>query len=454
MNITLNKIDPVNAVITIDVVKEDYANEVEKSIKNLRKSTVIPGFRKGMVPLSRVRQIHEKFVLQEELNKLIINKLNDWIKAENLDMLGEPLLSGGEPKTLELDKEDYSFTFDIGLMPQVEFKLSKEDKVPYYSVEITGDMIDEQIGYFKANYGSHENVEEVEGKDLVKGVLTELDENGEPKADGIRNEDAILMPEYIKNEEEKAKFIDAKLDTTIVFNPHRAYEGYAAELSSFLKTGKDAVENYTGNFSLKIREITRYKEAGINQELFDKVFEPGTVTTEETFREKIKEIIARQLTPQSDYKFQVDVYKYLKGKVSDLTFPETFMKRYLQTVSPEKTTEAIDADYRQIVEDLKIHAIKKQLTRDYKIEASGADIAEAAKQETYRQLAYHGMVNVQRQLVENYIRRMLQNEEAVDRLIDHIIEAKLMDVFKEKLTLEPKTVTAKEFQSLLKEETD
>lgn len=454
MNVTLKKIDPVNATVTIDVVKEDYANEVEKSIKNLRKSTIIPGFRKGMVPLSRVRQIHEKSVLQDELNKLIINKLNDWIKEEKLDVLGEPLLSGDEPKTLELDKEDYSVTFDIGLMPQAEFKLSKEDKVPYYSVEITGDMIDEQISYFKANYGSHDSVEEIEEKDLVKGVLTELDENGEPKADGIRNEDAVLMPEYIKNEEEKAKFTGAKLNTTIVFNPHRAHEGNAVELSSFLKTAKDTVENHTGNFSLEIKEITRYKEAEINQELFDKIFEPGTVTSEETFREKIRKSIAWHLAPESDYKFRVDVYKYLKEKVGDLTFPETFMKRYLQTASPEKTPETIDADYRKITEDLKFHSIKQQLINGYKITVNDSEIIEAAQQATREQLGRLRMTNISDKFVDDYVRKAVKSEETVRRLADNIIEAKLTDVFKEKLTLETRTVTAEEFQSLLKEDTD
>lgn len=454
MNVTLNKIDPVNATVTIDVVKADYANEVEKSMKNLRKNTVIPGFRKGTVPLSRIRQMHGKSVLQEELNKLIINKLNDWIKEEKLDVLCEPLLSGDEPEILELDKEDYSITFDIGLMPQTDFKLSKEDKVPYYSVEITGDMIDEQIGYFKANYGSHENVEEVEGKDMVKGVLTELDENGEPKVDGIRNEDAVLMPEYIKNKEEKAKFTGAKLNTTIVFNPHRAHEGNAVELSSFLKTEKDAVENHTGNFSLEIKEITRYREAEINQELFDKVFEPGTVTTEETFREKIKESIAWHLAPESDYKFRVDVYKYLKEKIGDLTFPETFMKRYLQTSSPEKTTEAVDADYRKIIEDLKFHAIKQQLNNNYKITVKDSEIIEAAEQAIREQLGRLGITNISDKSVDDYVREAVRNEETVRRLVDNIVEMKLTDVFKEKLTLVTKTVTAEEFQSLLKEDTD
>ncbi|MDR1632883.1 MAG: trigger factor [Dysgonamonadaceae bacterium] len=449
MNVTLNKIDPVNATITIDIVKEDYANEVEKSIKDLRKNAIIPGFRKGMIPLSRIQQMYGKSVLVEEINKLLNDKLLAYIKEEKLNVLGDPLPNADEQKSLDFDKEDYSFTFDVGLKPQVELELSKEDKVPYYSVEITDDMIDEQINNFKATYGSYVPSEEVEERDLVKGVLTELDENDEPKADGILNKDSVLMPEYIKVEEEKAKFIGAKLNTTIVFNPHKAYEGNAAELSSFLKIKKEQVESYTGNFSLEIKEITRHKEAEINQELFDKVFEPETVTTEETFREKIKEIVVQQLAPESDYKFLVDVYKYLEEKIGELKFPETFLKRWLLASSTPRTPESIDAEFPKIIEELKFQVIKERLIKDYKIEVEEADIVEAAKQATYEQFARYGMTNIPSYLLDNYAQEMLKKEESVRRLFERSIETKLTGLFKEKLTMEIKTVTAEELRNIL-----
>jgi trigger factor len=453
MNITLNKIDPVNATITIDVTKEDYTNEVEKNIKNLRKNAIIPGFRKGMAPLARIQQMYGKSVILEEVNKLVINKLLAYIQEEKLAVLGEPLPSADEQKPLDFDKQEgYSFIFDLGLAPHIDIKLSKDDKVPYYLIEVTGEMIDDQIERYKADWGNYDAVEEIEGKDMVKGVLTELDENGEPKADGIRNEDTVMMPFYIKDEEEKAKLMGAKVNTTVVFNPHKAYEGSVVELPSLLKIEKEELDNYTGDFSLEIREITRYKDAEVNQDLFDKTFGPETVTTEEAFREKIKEAISQQMTPETDSRFLIDVRKYLDEKTSEIKFPETFLKRWLLASSNEKTTESLEQDFPKIIEDLKFHLIKEQLIKDYEIKVEDIDIRETAEQTARMQFAQYGMSNMPDYLMKNYAQKLLENEKLVQRLFDRAAENKLTDSLKEKLTLEIKTVTVEEFQELFKEE--
>lgn len=449
MNVTLNQIDPVNATITIDVVKEDFAKEVEKNMKNLRKTAVVPGFRKGAAPLSKIEQIYGRSVLVEELNKLVSSKLTAYLQEEKLNILGDPLPSG-DKETVEPGKESFSFSFDIGLAPQVELKLSKEDKVPYYSIEISDNMIDKYIGKLKASYGSYDNGEKVEERDLVKGVLTELDENGKPKANGILNENSVLMPDYIKDEEEKAKFTGAALDATIVFNPHKAFKGNTVELSSFLNVKKDGAENYTGNFSLTIKEIKRHKEAEINQELFDKIFEPGTVTTEEVFREKTKEIIAEQLIERSDSQFRSDVRKYLKEKAGEMKFPEAFLKRWLQTSSSSETAEEpTDADFRETIETAKYQLIKKQLIKDCKIKVTDDDILDAAEQAAHKQFARLGMQTVSAKMMENHIREMLEKEGTINRLVSASLETKLIDMLKEKLTVEIKTVTVEEFKNIL-----
>jgi trigger factor len=453
MNITLNKIDPVNATVTIEVTKDDYSNEVEKNIKDFRRNAVIPGFRKGMVPLSIVQRMYGKSVLVEEVNKLVVNKLFAYIKEEKLNVLGEPLPSAEEKEPLDFDKqEDFSFAFDIGLAPEINITLSKDDKLPYYSIEATNDMIDKQINNYKTHFGSHEIVEEVEEKDMVKGILVELDENDEPKAEGLYNEDSVFMPFYLKDEEEKAKFTGAKMNATIVFNPSKAYEGNPVELSSFLKITKEEVNNYTSNFSLEIKEITRYKEAEVNKELFDKVFEPGTITTKKAFREKVKEIISQQFEPESDYKFWIDMRKYLEEKAGGLIFPEEFLKRWLLASSSERTTESIEKDFPKIIEDLKFHLIKEQLIKDYEIEVEDTDILEVAKEVTHAQFMQYGMTNIPEQLLENYAQEMLKKEESKQNLIDRCVEKKLIGLLKENLTLETETVKIEKFQKFFEEE--
>jgi len=448
MNVTLNKIDSVNAIITVDVAKSDYADIVEKSLKDLRKNAVIPGFRKGMVPSSRIRQMYGKSVLVEEMNKLVVNHLYEHLRNEKLHVLGEPLPSEEQKETNFETQEDFSFAFDLGLSPEINIQLDKTDKLPYYKIKVTDEMIDKQIENYKANYGSYEEAEEAEEKDLVKGTVIELDENGENKDAGIFLENAVLMPSYIKEEAEKAKFITAKLNATIVFNPYKAYEGNEAELSSFLKIKKDEVRNYTGDFSFQIKEISRYKEAEINQELFDKVFEPGTITTEEDFRKKVTEIIENQFKSQLDYRFIIDAREYLQEKAGDLQFPDTFLKRWLLYSSPDRTPESIEADMPKILEDLKFQLIWNYLTELYEIKVEDNDIKEAAKQATKEQFEQYGMSNIPEQLLENYSQEMLKKEETVQNLADKALESKMIAVLKEKVSLKSKTVTVEGFQKL------
>ena len=453
MNITLNKIDSANATITIDVAKEDYANEVEKNIKNLRKNAIIPGFRKGMVPLSRIRQMYGKSAMFEEVDKLVSDKLSAYIREEKLNILGEPLPSADEQKPLDFNtQEDFSFTFDIGLAPHIDIKLSEDDKLPYYSVEVTDDMIDKEIENLRANHGNYGESETIKEDDMVKGVLTELDENGEPKVDGIHNENTAMLPHYMGNEEEKAKFIGAPVNTTVVFNPYNAYNGNTAELSSLLQIGKDEASSYTGDFSFEIKEITGLESAEINQELFDKVFEPGTVTTEEAFREKLKETVAQRAIPDSDYLFQIDARKYLEEKVGELIFPEAFLKRWMLASSTEKTPESVEKKLQGILENLKYYLIRERLIEDYNITASAVDTWETAKQTARAQFAQYGMNHISDQLLENYVQDMLKKEDSVRYLHDRTIDKKLLDLFKEKFTIDTKIVTKEEFQKLLEGE--
>lgn len=449
MNVTLNNIDLVNATIKVEVVKADYVNEVDKTLKNLRKTAVVDGFRKGMVPQSRIQKLYGKSVLVDEINKLVSNKLYDYIRENKLNILGEPLPGAGEQKPLDFDnQEDYEFTFDIGLAPEVSVNLSKSDKLPYYNIEISDEMIDKQINSFKANYGTYDQVEEIEGKDMAKGLLAEMDEEGKLKENGIRIEEAVLMPSYMKDEEEKNKFMGAKKNSVILFNPYKAYEGNEVELSSFLKIDKENVKDYTGDFSFEIKEITRYKEAEINQDLFDKVFEAGSVNSEEEFRAKIKEMISQQLLPESNYKFLLDARKLLEEKTADMQFPDEFLKRWLLASNTERTPESLENDYPRIIEDLRFHLIKEQLVKDNDIKVEPDDIKEYARQATRAQFAQYGMTNIPDQLLDNYSQEMLKKEETVRGLVDKAVEDKLVNVLKEKFTLDVQEITVEDFQKL------
>jgi trigger factor len=453
MKITLNKIDSVNATLTIEVVKEDYAEKVKHGLKEISKATVIPGFRKGMAPLSILQKMYGKSVLADELNKLVSDQLNDYIKENDLNILGEPLPHEGEKKSLSFDnQEDFEFTFDLGLTPEINIKLTKDDKIPYYTITVTDEMIDEQITGFKANYGSTEEVDDIQEKDVVKGLLTELNEDGSPKEDGVSVEEAVLMPSYMKNEEEKNKFIGTKLGELITFNPHTAYEGNETELNSFLKIKKEEVKNHTGNFTFKVEKVTRYKEAEVNRELFDKIYEPGTVTSEEEFRGHIKEAIAYQLIPESDYRLIVDARKLLEDKAIGIQLPDASLKRWLAVTNPDWTAEVLEDNYPKIVSNLKLQLVKENILKENNIKIEEEEIRQYAIEIARKELARYGMKGMPLDVLEEYAQKLLKDKKAQEGIVEKVAENRLVPVLKKSVTLENKEITIEEFTKLFEQE--
>lgn len=448
MNVSLKNNDAVSGIVKLEIGKADYADQVEKSLRSFRQKANVPGFRKGMVPMSMVKKMYGKHVLIEEVNKLVSENLFTYIRENNLNILGEPLPNQTEQKEINFDKdEDFEFCFDIAFAPEINIELSKNDTMPYYEVKLDDDMVGKQVDAYRANFGSYDQAEEVEEKDMIKGTVAEL-ENGSPKEGGIVVEEAVLMPMYIKDEEEKAKFIGAKNNSVIIFNPQKAYEGAEAEIASFLKIDKEKVAETTGDFSFEIKEITRHKEAELNQELFDKVFGEGIVTSEEEFKNKIKEALAEQFAPQSNFKFLTDAREILVEKVGELAFADDLLKRWLLTANEKNTKESIEQDYPQIIADLKYHLIKESLVKKNNLKVEDADIEGFAKRVAKAQFAQYGMLSVPEDVLDNYAKDMLKNKQTLQNIIDRAVEEKLAGWLKEQVTLDVKEVSADEFNKL------
>ncbi len=448
MNVSLKNIDAVSGIVKLEIVKADYAEQVEKSLRNFRQKANVPGFRKGMVPMGMVKKMYGKHVLVEEVNKLVSENLFSYIRDNKLNILGEPMPNETEQQPINFDtQEDFEFCFDVALAPEIKIELSKNDKLPYYQVAIDEEMMNQQVDAYTANFGAYDQVEEVEEKDMVKGTVAEL-ENGSPKEGGIVVEDAVLMPSYMKDEAEKAKFIGAKTNSVIVFNPNKAYEGAEAEIASFLKVDKEAVAGITGDFSFEISEITRHKKAELNQELFDKVFGEGVVTSEEEFKNKIKEALAEQFVPQSDFKFLLDAREILVQKAGELQFADGLLKRWLLAANEKNTPEKLDEEYPQIIEDLKYQLIKENLVKGNDLKVEDADIESFAKRVAKAQFAQYGMLSVPEEVLANYAKDMLKNKQTLQNIIDRAVEEKLAAWLKEQVELDVKEVSAEEFNKL------
>ena len=303
MNITLEKVSNVNAVITVNIVKADYETLVKKTLKTYGQKVQMPGFRPGKVPSSLINKMYGVQAKSDEINKLLSDKLFEYIRENQVNMLGEPLPSENQKIQDIAEQDDFEFIFDIALAPEFEVSLNNEDNVPYYDIEVSNEQLDNHVNQIAQRSGHSENVDSYIERDILRGVLAELDENGSVKEGGLVVESVSLMPTYFKNDEQKNIFSDAKVNDVVVFNPSKAYEGSDAEVASLLKIKKEEVASYAGNFSFQVETISRYVPAELNQELFDQVFGEGVVANLEEFRLKVKEQIQLQQSSESDYKF-------------------------------------------------------------------------------------------------------------------------------------------------------
>lgn len=442
MNITLENIDKVNAVITAVVEPSDYTEKYNKALKDAKKKINMPGFRPGMVPLGLVKKQFGISILAEEVNKVLQEALFGYIRDNKVNMLGEPLPTE-ENNNVELKEgESFTFKFDLAIAPEFEVSLSKDDKINYYNVEVSDEMVETQVDMYRQRGGSYDKVDSYEDNDMVKGVITELNAENPVSA-----EDVVLLPKYFKNDDQKKLFEGAKLNDVITFNPSVAYDNNEAELTSLLKVEKEDALNHKGDFTLQITEITRFVPGPFNQELFDTVFPGGEVKTEEEFRSRVKGLIAEQFAKDSNYKFVLDVRKYVTDKVGQLEYPTDKLKKIL-LANTGGDQEKVDAQYEKSIEELTWHLIKEKLVEMYQIKVEDADVKEMAKEVTRMQFAQYGMLNIPDEYLENAVKEMLKKRETIDNLIDRCIELKLGAAVKEAVTVEESTVSAEEFNKM------
>ena len=356
MNISLQNVDNVSAVLTVQIEKADYQEKVEKALKTLRQRVNMPGFRKGMVPMGLIKKQYGTSVLLEEVDKLLQEKVGEYIRENKVNMLGTPLPKENNAN-FETD-ENFEFSFDIALAPEFNVELSNNDTVDYYDINVTDEMVDQQVNMYRQRTAKYDKVEDYQDKDMLKGLLAELDENGNTKEGGVQVEGAVMMPSYMKNDEQKAIFNGAKTNTVLVFNPSVAFDNNEAELASLLKLKKEEVADHKGNFSFQIEEITRMIPGELTQEVFDQAFGEGVVKTEEEFRAKIKEEIAARFVADSDYKFLIDIRKVMMDKVGKLEFSDALLKRIMLLNNEEKGEE-----YHQYMERRKQENVEIILSR-------------------------------------------------------------------------------------------
>ena len=451
MDIQFEKIGKVSGEITINMVKADYEANVNKALKDLGKKVQMPGFRPGHVPASLVKKMYGVQSKADEVNKLLQDSLFDFIKTKKINMLGEPLGSDKQtPQDIE-KQDDFTFIFDIAIAPKFKAELGEDDTIDYYDIEVSDDTITKQLGAMQQQAGHPESVDAYEDRDILRGTLAELDENGQPKEDGIVVETASLMPSYFQNDDQKKIFEGAKKNDVITFNPTTAYNENEAELSSLFKIERDDVKEHTGDFSFQVNEISRFVPASLDQEFFDKVFGKDEVKSEDEARTKIKESINELQKNDSDYKFLLDVRAYAENKVGTLEFPDELLKKIMKANNKDKDDKFIEDNYAKSIEELKWSLIKDQLAKANKIKVNDKDVKEAAIQAARFQFAQYGMNNIPDEYLENYAQEMLKHQEQVNSLIERCVDQKLSEALKSVVKLNHKSISQEDFAKMFEE---
>lgn len=451
MNISFENADKINGLMTLTIEKDDYQPEVEKALKDYRKKANVPGFRPGMVPMGLIKRQYGTAVKVDVVNKMLGEKIYQYIHENKIQMLGEPMPNTEKQPELDFEKgETFEFVFDIAVAPEFKIELNENDTVDYYNIDVDDKLIDQQVDMFASRSGKYEKVEDYDAaqNDMLKGDIRELDADGNTKEDGIVVEGAVLMPSYIKVDEQKALFDGAKLGNIITFNPKKAYPDSDVEVSSLLKIEKDKVADLTSDFTYQITEISRFTKAEVNQELFDQVFGEGAVADEKAFREKIAEGIKLQLQGDQDYKFLVDVRAYAENKVGELQFPTELLKKIMLNNNKDKGEKFVEDNFDASVKELKWHLIKEQLVAASGIKVEDADVKAVAKLAARAQFAQYGMNNIPEEYLEKYAEDMLKDRKNIDSLVDRAVDMKLTSALKAAVKLNEKTVTLDEFNKL------
>lgn len=443
MNITKENIDDLNALLKVEIKKADYEENIEKVLRDYRKKANVKGFRPGMVPIGLVKKMYGKAVKLDEVNKLVSDSVHKYLHDEKVEILGDPLPKADDQEYSDFDNQaDFTFTFELGLTPQFEIKLSKKNKVNQYQITVDEKMKNDYVSNYTRRYGEFKLAEKTEEKDMLKGNIAGLDESNE----GLKAENTTISIDIMKDEKIRKHFIGKKIDDEIDFDLRKALPN-DFEIAGILNKKKEEVADVNGKFRFIIKEIKRFEPAEIGQDLFNKVYGEGVINSEDEFLNRIEEEIVNSLKKESDYKVMLDVKKLALEK-TDFSLPEDFLKKWLLRVNEKTTEEQIEKEFESFRSDLKWQLIRNKIARENEIKITEEELLAEASNITRYQFQQYGLFYANDEQIENYAKEMLKREEEAKRIAEKILEEKAIDRLKEAVKLEEKKISAEDFNKL------
>ncbi|MCQ2329017.1 MAG: trigger factor [Paludibacteraceae bacterium] len=447
MNISRNDVSEVNAIVTISIDEADYAEKVDKALRDYRRRANIPGFRPGMAPLGMIKKMYGRGVKADELNRILQEAIFNYIRENDIDILGEPLpVDDQEPVDFDNDTT-FNFKFELGIAPAYEPALNKKDNLKYYNITVTDEMVDKQVENYAARFGKYNDVDEAHGKDMIKGSMDQLDAEGNTLEGGIHVDEATMAADYIKDEEQKKLLDGAKKGAVIRFNPKKAYDS-DIELSSMLRITKEQAAEMTSDFNLTVNNIVRYTPSEVNQELFDKVYGKDSVKSLEEFRTKVADGIRANYKEDSEYKLGIDAKALAIKKMGKLVFPEEFLRRWLLRTNEKMTEEQLNNDFPAMLDDLKWYIFKNRMAKSHDLKIEEDEIKTFARRMARMQFAQYGMTEVPDDILDNYTKEFTGKEETLRNISEKVLEEKVVNIMRDAAKLTETEISVDDFNKM------
>lgn len=452
MNVTRENVDELNAILKVEVAKEDYEKKVNDVLSNYRKQANIPGFRKGKVPMGMIKKQYGPSVLGDELNKLVNDALYNYIQENEIDILGNPIpKNDADVKGDFNNPSDFEFTYEIGLAPEFEVKLSGRNKYDYVKVKADDKVVDQEIDNMRRRYGKLSAGETVTENDLVMGQFVELVKKDVIKEGGVMNSSTISM-EFVEDETTRKKLLGAKVGDAVMVNPEKVSRG-GKDTAAMLGVKEEELADLSKKFQFTVNEIKQMELAELNQELFDKLFGEGAIKSEEELRARIAGDLERVWSNDSDRLLATNITKDLIAK-TEFELPNTFLKRWIQMSQPQDkpvSMEEIEAQYEGYQDNLKWQLIQGKIFKANDIKIEREEALEYTKGLMAQQYAQYGMPTPEDQELTEVSQKVLANQEEAQRVYDMLADQKLTAYFKDTVKLTEKEVSFDEFVKLAEE---
>lgn len=446
MNVDFKKLDNVNGELTITLEEKDYADKVKKQLKEVGKNRPEPGFRAGHVPMGMLEKKYGTAVKYDVVNREIADAVYDYIRENKLRVLGQPVPD--KDNELKDGQTEYVFKFKVGLAPEIDAKIGKDMKIPYYTIDVTDEMVDQEITALRKRFGVQGPGEVTEPDAVIKGVISELNPDGSVKEGGIVVDNGILAPIHFTSEEQKKLFDGKHPGDIVVFNPAASCNSNVTEMSSMLNIDKEDVDNHKGDFNFEIKEIIVLKPAELDQEFFDNAVGKDKAHNEDELKAAVKDLIKDQLKGESDFRFSIDARNVIEKSVGDVQLPDEVLKSFLMSQNQQLTPENIDEEYVKLRPQLIWDLTKDEIIAKFNVEVSEEDIMNQARAAVYRQLSQYGPNSLSAGIIEHYAQEVMKDRKNRDTFERNALNKKVFDVIKENVTLNNKELSLDDFKKL------